>query len=430
MNYWIILVLLIFASVANAQLHRVRELWVQKFPQSSWNNIIPDNLGRIAAYGLSPTGKVVVLLNPDGDTVASVAAPEFSQVVAADNQGNIYLAGNCALGAVACAVKIRFGLDGLLWSRSFEFPIGGLGLVPKGLSILDSATDAGGNLYLTGEYHPDSGGADYNAVALSFAEAGTVWMNPYAFAPFDHDTGIGVRVAPNGIVYFVGVTSHFRIQGNSIFALGYASDGTRIWATNYVSPTGDGVVYDYSEVPVGIAVDSQGNLLVTGWRSDDGLFGSRKYVTLKIAPSGEVLWRTTFDTSSPNDSGSAVVADSSGNVIVTGLSGTVKYSPQGAELWRSREVGSAVAIDSEANVVISGSVTDRNGQRSVETTKLRADGRRLWQASYRADKQSDNALVDIVIDETNAVYIGVNSTGPDEAAIIKYVDRERTFPAK
>ena len=50
----------------------------------------------------------------------------------------------------------------------------------------------------------------------------------------------------------------------------------------------------------------------------------------------------------------AMALDSSGNVYVSGDSGTVAYSPDGTELWVGRYGGRAIAIDHAGSVYVSG----------------------------------------------------------------------------
>jgi hypothetical protein len=433
MNRLLVFCLLAFAGAAHAQSGKVREAWVNHFPQAAWVNVFPDNLGRIAAVGLSTGITALVLLDANGVVVANTNdLSSFAQVAGADPSGNIYFAGNCAYGAVICAKKYHAGFSMQIWFYSYEFPIGGIGAVPKNANARDITSDDNGNIYVAGDYHPYTADYDYDAFALSFGNAGSRWVDTYKpYGEFDSERfPAGIRRTTSRKVYLVGGSYQWNwADGTSIFALAYDSDGHQFWISNYVSSISDGRHLDFSEVPSAIAVDSQENLLVTGWHSEV-ITDRRDVLTIKIAPTGEVLWRTTFNAPSGDKTATGVAVDASDNVIVTGSSGTLKYSSAGVQQWYSSEIGARVQIDSEGNVLLSGSVADASGRHYVQTTKLGSDGHRIWQARYDAGANSDNVFVNLFVDASNAVYLGVNSTNPDEAAVIKYVERGRTPPGR
>ena len=91
------------------------------------------------------------------------------------------------------------------------------------------------------------------------------------------------------------------------------------------------------------------------------------YYTIKYGENGQKLWDVTFDSKSW-DEAMAVAVDSEGNVIVTGRSRnggnfdyyTIKYDKDGNQLWSKSFNGGgddqamAVAVDSEGNVIVTG----------------------------------------------------------------------------
>lgn len=121
--------------------------------------------------------------------------------------------------------------------------------------------------------------------------------------------------------------------------------------------------------PSALAVDSEGNLYVTG--SSEGSGANGEYATVKYSTAGEELWVAHYDGSGGDDEAHALALDDEGNVYVTGGSGgsdtnsdyaTVKYSPAGEELWVARYVTPAImdvkvnglVLDSRGNVYVTG----------------------------------------------------------------------------
>jgi hypothetical protein len=69
------------------------------------------------------------------------------------------------------------------------------------------------------------------------------------------------------------------------------------------------------------------------------------YVTIKYAPNGTQLWATRFDsTNYPNATPSAFALDSSNNVVVTGNALTIKYDTSGNQLWTAPYDGAGIAL--------------------------------------------------------------------------------------
>ena len=171
--------------------------------------------------------------------------------------------------------------------------------------------------------------------------------------------------------------------GYDIFVAKYSSSGTTLWSKRIGSATNG----DYG---FGIAVDGNGDVLVTGFFSgtvDFGggpltSFGYDMFVVKYSGSNGTYLWAKNF-TSAGDDIGYGIATDSSGNVFVTGafVSGInfgggmllsagsydiflVKLAgSNGAHLWSKRFGGasvdsaSSVVVDAGNDVAITGSFT-------------------------------------------------------------------------
>jgi hypothetical protein len=126
---------------------------------------------------------------------------------------------------------------------------------------------------------------------------------------------------------------------------------------------------------VKMALDSTGNIYVTGLSQNS--LSNLGYVTIKYAPNGNQLWATRYDsTSYPSATPTGLVLDNSNNVVVTGSALTVKYDSNGNQLWTAPYSGTALAVDAGANVYVTGFGTDFN------TVKLNPMGSNIWFTTY------------------------------------------------
>ena len=120
-----------------------------------------------------------------------------------------------------------------------------------------------------------------------------------------------------------------------------------------------------------MALDTSGNIYVTGFSQNTN--GNLGYVTIKYAPNGNQVWVARYDsTNSPMAMPSGLVLDNSNNVIITGSAVTVKYDVNGNQLWTVQYSGSALAADTNGNVAVTGFGT------SFGTVKLSPVGSNLW----------------------------------------------------
>lgn len=165
-----------------------------------------------------------------------------------------------------------------------------------------------------------------------------------------------------------------------------------------------------SERATSVATDANGNVFVAvaSLRPNTGM----DYLVLKYNSSGRLLWRYSYD--GPNHLGdfpSELAVDSQGNVVVTGRStqyeatypsiyeyATLKLSGNGELLWVRRHLGERDAAEPNFNgdyrdepVHLALAADDSvyvAGDRSLGylTLKYGADGSELWAREYHADE--------------------------------------------
>ena len=200
-----------------------------------------------------------------------------------------------------------------------------------------------------------------------------------------------------------------------------------------------------------LALDNSGNVLVTG-RSDQANLSS-DYYTIKYDSNGDTVWTARFD-GSVNEVAYALKVDDAGNVYITGASPisadlnadyvTIKYDPNGNQLWLSRYAGTqgfsddatGLALDNAGNVFVTGRVSQISGTFwDYGTVKYNNDGEEQWVAIYDGPASENDEASNVFnsellrgnsligIDNVGNVYVTGRSRGIGtgyDIATIKY----------
>ena len=295
----------------------------------------------------------------------------------------------------------------------------------------DVKTDAAGNVFVTGWIETTTGNPDSYTVKYS-SHGDLLWENMYAGSATGVDYGYALAVDQNGNAY-VGGFGNGDNPTFDIFVVKYSNTGDVVWTQRWSSP-----IQTYSAYAYSIAVDKQENVYVTGFMSDGLTDG--EFVTLKYDSIGNLQWSARYNGSTNSiDYSNCIVVDDSGNSYITGWSGgannlwdytTIKYSPNGDELWVRRYNGSAddndfayrVALDSSGNVYVTGQSVETGSDNDITTIKYSPDGDALWTQHYNGPANGYDAGQAIAVDANGNAYVTGNhttATGLD-CATLKY----------
>ncbi len=264
------------------------------------------------------------------------------------------------------------------------------------------AVDNSGNVYVTGYSTGSVSGTDY--ATAKYASDGTVlWTKSYNGSANGSDEAVAVAVDNQGNVYVTGLSEGVD-TGNDYLTIKYGPDGRELWTRRCNGPgNGSGPCSSGgagSDRPVGLVVDRQGNAYVTG--SSQGPDNLYDYATVKYGPDGSELWARRFRLPDGYDYHARDIAiDSAGNVYVAGQGydidpsanygydfAIVKYGPDGSLLW----VGyypplgfqggvQALAVDALGNAYVTGWV--EGAAVNCVTVKFgAADGHMVWERYY------------------------------------------------
>jgi hypothetical protein len=227
------------------------------------------------------------------------------------------------------------------------------------------ANDSSGYLYVTGSSWIDTLEGDCATVKYD-SDGNEIWVAWYdGQLGFDYDYGIDITLDHVGNVY---VTGESRDTGTGVdfFTVKYDSSGNEYWSARY---NGLG---DSTDVPSALAVDTVGNVYVTGysWGHPDS-FSDYDWAIVKYDSMGDEQWVSKYNgIGNYNDYPYDIEVDPEGNVYVTGSSAdlslssdatTIKYDSSGFEVWSVVEDfrmddGYSLVLDSSGNPYVAGSL--------------------------------------------------------------------------
>jgi hypothetical protein len=191
--------------------------------------------------------------------------------------------------------------------------------------------------------------------------------------------------------------------------------------------------YGPSPTAVGLMLDSSGNLNLglSGSPSSSVYRGSMTVV--KVSSSGQPLWTQSLAMpTNPILVMNGFTVDAAGNAYATGYSianlngtnssmTTAKFNSDGSFGWLalrdgtplgsdSADVGRAVAVDSSGNVFVTGE-TGTNGNKDIVTLKYKSMGQLQWASTYQASTGSPDDAKGIAITPTGDVFVLGQTTG-------------------
>ena len=284
-------------------------------------------------------------------------ADAYASAVAVDSSGNVVVAGYAdggnptggGTGWDFYTAKYAGTNGALLWERTYNGPANGDD--KAGAMALDSS----GNVIVTG-YSYNGANLDFYTAKYAAANGALLWERTYT-GPANHDDkAVAVAVDGNGNVIVTGdsrVDSRLGPQpGAAYYTAKYAAaDGALLWEQRYNGPV------DY-DAPTAVVLDTSGNVVVTGGAMFDLSFNMDFYTRKYATADGALLWEKR--SSAGDGTATAAALDPSGNVVVTGYLNnnyyTAKYAAAtGALLWQKSYNGPANDYDQPHAMVVDGS---------------------------------------------------------------------------
>ena len=334
-----------------------------------------------------------------------------------DEVGNIYVTGKSrdAIGD-SDFVTIKYDTEGTeLWNSRFD---SGYYDSPAAMDI-----DTEGNVYLTGRVNRNLATmSDY--VTVKYDDAGNeVWSIYYDYMGCDEDSN-DIEVDSMGNVYITGYSSNCIVGYTPSTTIKYDTDGNELWISHS----------NFDHDAIAIALDTMNNIYVTG--EGDSESSGTYCTTIKYDVDGNEDWVQRYRYSegwlcTPTD----IALDIEGNIYVsatskypdTGHYTTIKYDAEGTELWvrdygqGGINIATAMALDDGGNVYITGASKDTLTNYDYCTVKYNPEGEELWIHYYDHVGEQDAPMA-LVVDSIGHVFVTGGSeddelTGVDYATI-------------
>jgi hypothetical protein len=295
-----------------------------------------------------------------------------------DNEGNVFVTGwsDGGSGALEYATLAYSGAGVPMWTNRFHGP-GEASDYAKAIAV-----DASGNVFVTGDSVASGNTHDYATVAYSGAGV-PLWTNLYHGPGDGWDSATAIAVDKDGNVFVTGTS------GGDYATLAYSGTGVPLWTNRYNGPANG------SDNPTAITVGPSGEVFVTGYST--GTSGKADFATVAYSGAGIPLWTNRYngpgnaDDGPPNIALQSLAVDSGGNVVVTGYSWrtsnytssdylTLAYSSSGIPLWTNRyngpgngeDIAFAAAVDKSGNVFVAGTSPGIGGVTIKYSSSVRA----------------------------------------------------------
>jgi len=210
------------------------------------------------------------------------------------------------------------------------------------------------------------------------------WVARYKGPGNNYGYPTALVVDNSGNVYVTGCSQAKGVGfmadgGKDYLTVKYDKNGKQLWTARYDGPGNSGQYSNGEDSACAIAIDNSGNIYVTGDSKSNlkvnPYFRRLGYATIKYDPNGRELWVKRYDGKGP---ATDMLLDDSGNIFVTGAGGTIKYKPSGEQVWIGKKSGrilaATLAIDKSGNIYVA------NGSQII---KYDTNGEQVWIVKQR-----------------------------------------------
>jgi Beta-propeller repeat len=351
--------------------------------------------------------------------------------VTVDTSWNVYVTGTSfgSSGTYNYAT-VKYDSNGnQLWIARYDGPGTGND------TALQVTVDRFDSVYVTGKSSGIDTGEDLTTVKYD-SNGNQIWVQRYNGPGNGDDSGSSIVVDNEGHVYVTGSTLGAGTDYDAT-TIKYDTNGDQMWVQRFNDPGTWQYMNDFARQ---LLLDNSGNLYVIG--TSDGFSTIQDYLILKYDSNGTLLRVQTYN--GPGDWMDRIqqaVLDSTGNLYVVGLShgsgsdwdyATVKYAPDGTQLWVRRyngpyngvDAATSIAVDNNANVYITGISQGVQGVSNYTTIKYTANGTQVWAQRYNEPACQWSDILQLALDSAGNVYVAgcvAHPTTHEDLIVLKYI---------
>ncbi len=327
--------------------------------------------------------------------------------ITVDVSGNVIVAGSCFETASRNdCYTVKYSPEGqLLWVQRYNGPVN---MDDIGTDII---TDNAGNIYVTG--YSQGAGTEMDCFIVKYDSSGVQkWSQRYDAAG-KRDQAFSICIDNMANIFITG-ESVFAGINEDLVTIKYDSSGNQIWMQSYNGP---GNSYDVGRK---IKTDDSGNVYVAAYSV--GMGTSEDFATIKYDNSGAVKWINRYDNGGKTDRTSSLIVNGSGSLYVIGTSNStinnmdgliIKYGINGNEEWVKLFNGpdnlndhlNAIDLDNSGNLYITGSSNTYSSRYNFATMKYDPNGTQLWVNYYNGPSNNEDASYDIKVDNSGNCYV-------------------------
>jgi len=333
---------------------------------------------------------------------------DYTADLAVDGSGNVYVCGSSDNAQTKWDYAlIKYDPNGeQVWAARYDS--GGNDQRPKALTV-----DRLANVYVTGEDEAD--GLQTDCTTVRYVPDGNIpnWVATYDGPAHKSDVGIDITTDDYGFVYVL-CDSYSTSTNRDIVTIKYSpDDNVPVWTARYDGPE------HLRDTSVQVLVDSAGYVYATGTTVSTST--EQDYLTIKYSPDGNELWAKTYNGSTNSWDGPVGMAvDELGNVYVTGYAQgpgpydmrTIKYNADGNIVWIAPGptdsnycTPTSLVLDVFGNIYVAGGVVTETGHDYL-LIKYQVDSNvPIWVSTFNGSDSFNDAAVDICADRFGNVYI-------------------------
>jgi uncharacterized delta-60 repeat protein len=430
-----------------SSLAQINEEWVARYTTAG--NFINrakamsvDPAGNSVVVGTSWNGSnfdiLTIKFDPSGNLLWNTPyngtgnGYDEARAIATDAAGNVYITGYSAgLSANYDIVTAKYDINGTQqWATRFNGTGNGF---DEGYDI---AVDASGNVYVTGGTIGSSGGNNY--ITIKYNSLGVQqWATSYNNNSNQTEAAYALVLDASGNVYVTGTSYGGTANDGDIATVKYNNSGVQQWVSRFNGP---GSVFDSG---TDLILDATGNVYVCGYARDLTGTTNYSYATLKYNNAGAIQWNAIYDGAGNDyDVANAICLTPVGNVAVTGRAigtgataedcVTILYDgTNGTTIWVrvfdggniQYDEGTAISADSSNRIFVTGYSYASGSNHNFLTIKYEANGDTSWIVKYNGPGNNSDQAYSISLGQTAELYVAGMSRGAgtnEDYAVVKY----------